>query len=168
MVALDSRPVAMVEGTGFRRLVGYIEPGYKFLPPCTLLSVYKRYLQAKCTLIEMLKSKSHIALTTDIWTRVATQVYITVTVHFITMKWELKTCLLQIMFFPENHRADNIGDKSKEILFNFELDFEKSVAVVHDQGNNMQACFRYMKDEYDWESVELLSSLLAGTCRTCT
>ena len=36
----------------------------------------------------------------------------------------------------------------KEILPNFEISFEKMVAVVHDQDGNMQACFPIMKTEY--------------------
>ena len=75
----------------------------------------EKYLQAKSALIEMLKE---IALTTDIWTSVATQVYITVTAHFIISKWKLKTCLLQ-SGFPKIHTANNIGGKLKEILLYF-------------------------------------------------
>ena len=47
---------------------------------------------------------------TDIWTRV------NIPAHFVTLKWELKTCLLQTIFFSENHAADNTRDKLKEIL----------------------------------------------------
>ena len=95
----------------------------------------------KSAIIEMLKEPSHIALTTDIWTSVATQVYITVTAHFVSSNWKLRTYLLQTITSPESHTSENIGDKIKEILSNFEVGFEKIVAVVHDQGSNMQACF---------------------------
>ena len=60
----------------------------EFLPPCILLMqcLQEKYLQAKSTLIEMLKEPSHIALMTHIWTSVATQAYITVTAHFVVSK----------------------------------------------------------------------------------
>ena len=92
-------------------------------------------MQAKIALMEMLKESSHIALTTDIWTSVATQAYITVTAHFVSSNWKLRTYLLQTMTFPESHTA-------KEILSNFEIGFEEIVAMVYDQGSNMQACFQ--------------------------
>lgn len=108
----------------------------------------------------MLQEPNHIALTTDIWTSVATQSYITVTAHFISSNWELKTCLLQTANFPENHTADNIFEKLQEILSNFHVSCNKVVSVVHDQGSNMQACARLMKSEFGWESVNCAAHLI--------
>ena len=56
-------------------------------------------------------------LSTDIWTSIATQAYITVSAHFIS---PLNTLLLQMMSFPENHNAENIKnqrDPSKFFIF---------------------------------------------------
>ena len=39
---------------------------------------------AKIKLTEMLTEPMHIALSTDIWTSIATQAYITATTHFIS------------------------------------------------------------------------------------
>ena len=97
---------------------------------------------------EMLKEPLHIALSTDIWTSIATQAYITVIAHFISPNWELNIFLLQAMYFLENHTAENISEKIKEILANFSLDSYRVVAVVHDQGSNMEAFSQLMKDEY--------------------
>ena len=92
----------------------------------------KKCLQAKGTIIEMLKKPSHIALTTDFWTTVATRsycMYITVTMHFVSSYWELRTYLLQTMNLTENHTA-----KLKKILSNFEIGFKKNVSVTSHQG----------------------------------
>ena len=56
--------------------------------------VTEKYEAAKSALTEMLKEPTHIALSTDIWTSIATQAYITVTAHFISSDWELNTFLL--------------------------------------------------------------------------
>ena len=159
MIVLDLRPAAMVECTGFKCLINYLEPGYR-VPSAVHITSCLETKYAKSTVIEMLKEPSHIALTTDIWTSVATQAYITVTAHFVSSTWELKTCLLQTMNFPENHTAQNIEDKLKEILSNFEIGLEKIVAVVHDQGSNMQTCFRNLKNEYGWESIKCAAHCL--------
>ena len=44
-------------------------------------------------------------ISTDIWTGIAIQDYITVNAHF-SPNWELNTFLLQTMCFPKNHTAE--------------------------------------------------------------
>ena len=75
--------------------------------------VTEKYKAAKIKLTEMLTEPMHIALSTDIWTSIATQAYITVTAHFISPNWELNTFLLQTASFPENHTAENIAEKNQ-------------------------------------------------------
>ena len=110
--------------------------------------------------IRMLEEPMHIALTTDIWTSVLTQSYITVTAHFILLNWELKTCLLQTTNFPENHTADNICEKLQEILSNFNVSCSKVVSIVHNQGSNMQCCGQRMKSEFGWESTNCAAHMI--------
>ena len=90
MIVLDLRPTAMVEGTGFIWLINYIEPRVPSAMHVTG-QFEKKYLQAKSAIIEMLKEPSHIAQTTDIWTSVGTQAYVTVTARFVLSNWELRT-----------------------------------------------------------------------------
>ena len=120
MLVLDLRPATTVKGVGFRRLINYLEPNYR-VPSAMHMAkcVTEKYEAAKSALTEMLKEPTHIALSTDIWTSIATQAYITVTAHFISPDWELNTFLLQTMSFPENHDAEDIAEKIKEILANF-------------------------------------------------
>ena len=129
MLVLDLRPAATVEGVGFRRLINYLEPNYQ-VPSAMHMAkcVTEKYEAAKSALTEMLKEPTHIALSTDIWTSIATQVYITVTAHFISPDWKLNTFLLQTLSFPGNHNAGKIAEKIKEILANFSLDCHKVVA----------------------------------------
>ena len=91
MVTLDLQPAAMVEGIGFKRLINYLEPNYGVPSAVHITScLQEHYAKAKTMVICMLEELMHIALTTDIWTSVATQSYITVTAHFISSSWELK------------------------------------------------------------------------------
>ena len=82
MLVLDLRPDATVEGVGFRQLINYLEPNYS-IPSAMHMAkcVTEKYEAAKSALTEMLKEPTHIALSTDIWTSIATQAYITVTEH---------------------------------------------------------------------------------------
>ena len=161
MVTLDLRPAAMVEKIGFKWLINYLEPNYR-VPSAVHITncLQEHYAKAKTTVIGMLEEPMNITLTTDIWTSVATQSYITVTAHFISSSWELKTCLLQTTNFPENHTADNICEKLQEILSNFNVSCSKVVSIVHDQGSNMQCCGRRMKSEFGWESMNCAAHMI--------
>jgi len=87
-LVLDLRPAATVEGVGLKRLINYLEPDYK-VPSATHMvkCLTDKYETAKSRLTEVFKDSQHIALSTDIWTSIATQAYITVTVHFISPDW---------------------------------------------------------------------------------
>ena len=80
--------------------------------------------------MEHLQSASYIALTSDIWTSLATQSYISATAHFVTSEWELSSCVLQMMHFPESHTGVCSSEKLKEICLNFSVSYDKVVAVV--------------------------------------
>ena len=58
------------------------------------------------------KFKKHLAaeafsmvLTTDIWTRMATEAYMTVTCHFIDPNLKLQNFVLETIGFPERHTS---------------------------------------------------------------
>lgn len=99
MVTLDLRPVAMMEGTGFKQLINYLELNYQGSSTVHITNrLQEHYMKAKTIIHVMLEEPMHSAITTDIWTSMATQLYITVTAHF-SSNWELKTCLLQKPIF---------------------------------------------------------------------
>ena len=110
--------------------------------------------------MEHLQAASYIALTSDVWTSLATQSYISATAHFITSEWELSSCVLQTLHFPESHTGVHISEKLKEICSNFNVPYDKVVAVVHDQGSNMQASLRILHDDSGWASVNCAAHTL--------
>ena len=56
-----------------------------------------------------------MALTTDIWTSMATEAYMTVTAHCIDPNWKLQNFVLETLSFPERHTGVNIAQKLKEV-----------------------------------------------------
>ena len=90
-VAQDLRPLRVVEGEGFKRLMGYIEPDYKVPSRIHVTSIcHKKYDKIKEELFASLSMVPNVALTSDIWTSRATQ-DATVTVHFITADWKMES-----------------------------------------------------------------------------
>ena len=57
MVAMDARPTATVEGAGFKRLLNYLEPGYKVPSAVHIaLCLHERYSQVKDVVLEHLQA----------------------------------------------------------------------------------------------------------------
>lgn len=76
-VAMDLRPIAVVDGYGFKALMKTVEPGYTVASmPHVMITCRREYNLLKEQLIQVVQSR-HVALTTDIWTSRATQAYIT-------------------------------------------------------------------------------------------
>ena len=155
MVACDIRPAAIVEGDGFKALMKFVEPGYK-VPSATHIAqiVHQKHELGKRILKEKLKLEANgLAFTTDIWTSCSNDSYISLTAHFITHSWQMVSCILATSPFPRQHTAVNIIEKLKEIMQSYELDFSKVIALVHDQGSNMQLTGEMLEVESGCESL---------------
>ena len=136
-VALDLRPLRVVEGTGFKQLMNYIEPAY-VVPSHTHITsiICKKYHTIKEELLSSLESTLSVSLTTDIWTSRTVQAYITVTIHFITKDWVLDSKVLVTREMMERHTGVHIAETLREIAKDWNID-NKVVAVVHDNASNM-------------------------------
>ena len=71
-----------------------------------------------------------VALTTDIWTSVATEAYLGVTCHFLGDDWEIKSLSITTMPLEERHTAANIADWLEEATSKCNIPFEKVKAFV--------------------------------------
>ncbi len=154
MLALDLRPLRTVECDGFRDLLAYLEPGYR-VPSRTHVTTVLRHKHelGKEQLRKKLETEAtSIALTTDIWTSVATEAYITVSAHYISSTWKCCSCVLETKHFPERHTGQGIADKIDEIATAFAVD-EKVSAIVHDQAANMELSLQILNSSKGWESL---------------
>ena len=93
-----------------------------------------------------------ITLTTDIWTSIATESYITVTAHYIDDNWELQAFVLETMPFPDRHTGINIADKLKGLVERWEI-MDNAGMVSHDQASNMKAAMEILHEECNWKSL---------------
>ena len=130
MIALDLRPVRVVEGHGFKDLMHYLEPGYTIPSRKHFTKLLRhKHLLGKEKLCSKFEEADSIALTTDIWTSAATQAYIT---HYLDLEWKLHAFVLQTAAFPERHTGVEIATKLKQICDDFGIG-EKVPAIVHDR-----------------------------------
>ncbi|KAF3833166.1 hypothetical protein F7725_026831, partial [Dissostichus mawsoni] len=137
-VALDMRPVNIVEGEGFKQMMKFIEPGYTVPKRDTVMHAIKnKYNTTKQVLLEKLKACTAVSFTTDTWTSNQMDGYMTVTEHFISQEWQLHSFVLETKVLEVSHTAANIAERLGEVMEEFGIPPEKRVAVVHDNAANM-------------------------------
>lgn len=89
-VAMDMRPVNVVEGEGFRKLMKIMEPDYTVPNRSSISNTLSlKYSDLRGQIYALVEKATALSFTTDIWTSVSMEAYMTVTCHFITQEWEL-------------------------------------------------------------------------------
>ena len=154
MVAIDLRPLRLVEGEGFNKLMEYLEPGYKVPSAMHMASLlHRKYKAGYERLKEILKvDPSAISLTTDLWTSIANDSFITVSAHFISPDWDMCSVVLCTSAFPERHTGAEISQKLIDIAEESEIS-QKVACIVHDQGSNMVLTMKLLSDEKGWNTL---------------
>ena len=161
MIVQDLRPIRTVECNGFRNLMKYLEPGY-VLPSRKQFTADVNLKHATCKqrLKERLSEEAvFISLTTDIWTSIATEGYITVTAHYIDNSWVLQAFVLETLPFSERHTGINLAQKLKEVVEEWEI-VDTVRMVSHDQGSNMKAAMEILHDELNWQHLHCTAHCL--------
>ena len=111
MIARDMQPATIVEETGFQSLVRLLDsryqlPSRRHIRRSLLPDMYTtRAGEIKRELLQI----SHVALTSDLWTSRTKESYLTITCHFVTSTWELKSLVLETFGFEKDHTAENIA-----------------------------------------------------------
>ncbi|XP_035981203.1 zinc finger BED domain-containing protein 1-like [Fundulus heteroclitus] len=155
MLVTDMRPLSMVEDEGFTKMIHTLNPGYT-LPSRTHFTKlmerkYEETFKKVKTAINTNNSK--LALTTDIWTSVATEAYLGVTCHYITDDWDMQSISLTTMPLQDRHTASNIAEWLEQVVDRFEIPPSKIIAIVHDNGANIVAAANILEEKHGWSSV---------------
>ena len=155
-VIKDIQPIAVVEGEGFKDMMKLMEPGYTI--PCRkhfIKLLQNKYMAGMTTLKKILRDNvESMAITMDIWTSLTNESYMSITVHYISKEWEMLSCILETVSFPDHHTGVNIAKMMKDVVQGtFEIDNSKVIAIVHDQGANIVHGGQILEDENGWKSV---------------
>ncbi len=105
------RPYSVVQNEGFEHMLKVLEPRYD-IPSCTHFSekiVPDLYEQDKKKVVDELSRASSVALTTDGWTSRGTESCVTITAHFITADWEMRSPVLQTRPLYESHTGTHLA-----------------------------------------------------------
>lgn len=63
------------------------------------------------------------------------------------------SCVLATSPFPGHHTGVTIADKLKEIVSSYDLETSRLIALVHDQGSNMELAGELLEKEINCESL---------------
>jgi len=101
-ITKDMLPMAIVEKPGFKKMLEASDPRYqlptrKYISQETISSLYN---STQASVTSMLQGASHFCSTTNLWSSVNMQPYLSYTVHFIGEDWRLKSKCLQTLFMP--------------------------------------------------------------------
>ena len=144
-VVLDLRPIAVVDGCGFNKLLTCLEPGYTVPSRMFVMnSLKQRYNIMKQKLQESLSIRK-LAVTTDIWTSRATEAYMTITAHYISNEWIIESNLLCTSEMAERHTGTNIASRIQEVLEVWNIQASHVSAVVTDNVSNMTAALNSLE-----------------------
>lgn len=83
-----------------------------------------------------------LSLTSDGWSSLAKDSYVSLTAHYIDNDWNLVTRCLKTQYHPEAHTAENLADFYKDALSEFGLKTGYVVTLTTDSATNMVASAR--------------------------
>lgn len=138
MICKDCQPFAMVERTGFRKLLKTMAPQFQ-IPDRTTI---KRFIENKYTCVaqqlkEKIKDKT-VTLTTDVWTDLQMRSYLGVTAHFLhESKTKMVTVSLSARVMDERHSAEYLKEILLAVCKEWNIKEENILAIVTDNASNI-------------------------------
>ncbi|GFY52856.1 zinc finger BED domain-containing protein 4 [Trichonephila inaurata madagascariensis] len=134
------QPYNLVDRKEFINMVKVLNPRYS-LPGrkhFTATAVPKLYNEVRDKIRQELSLiKKDTISVTDYWTSIANTPYITITVHFITSEWALKSACLACAHFDDDHNGKNIAEVLRSILNDWGIDVQNIMSITTDNGRNI-------------------------------
>ncbi|KAL4089036.1 hypothetical protein QTP88_024114 [Uroleucon formosanum] len=137
MIAMNQMPLSFCSSSGFKQFMSIVEPNYII---CKEGAIKQRLKGLKSSVEYMIKKElkdaSNVSCTTDCWSSIAQETYITVTAHFIDDQWCPKSYTLTTHKLDDRHTASNLSNQL-EITFNKWDIGQKIMSVVTDNAKNV-------------------------------
>lgn len=93
--------------------------------------------------------------------------YLTITVHYVSDEWILKSRILGSTQLQDRHTGENLSQWILTMLNKFGADPSKIVAVVHDNASNMVSAMQMLSQLHGWESVRCSAHTLQLAVHSC-
>ncbi|KAF0714432.1 Uncharacterized protein FWK35_00032648, partial [Aphis craccivora] len=150
MIAEDLQPLSIVENEGFRNMVKLLDSRYQ-IPSRRALGrtiIPSIYSNVRNKVQALLNDTSFISLTTDIWTSINTDSFITITAHFFPKgQSQLKIVVLCTKKLDQSHTAVHLTEIMTNELNRWGI-LNKVTAIVSDNGANIKSAIRLMNIQH--------------------
>jgi len=163
MIYLDMRPMSIVDDRGFRALLNGLDQRYELPSQTDLIKQLGEVFTSKREILaKQLNEVSWVSLSTDMWTHQSGKTFLTVTAHFITANWELKSCVLDTSAIPESFTEEDIAEAMREILIAWNIQ-NKIFTIVTDNSETMTEAVKLLKQEHLSCFAHTLHSLVTNS-----
>jgi len=137
MIAINQMPLSFCSSSGFQQFMAIVEPNYLI---CKEGAIKRRLKAYKSSVEEQIKKElrnaKSVSCTSDCWSSISLQSYITVTAHFIDDQWCPKSYTLTTHQLEDRHTALNLTNQLETTFSKWEIE-EKVMAVVTDNAKNV-------------------------------
>lgn len=143
MVAKLMLPFSIVEEPEFIEFVHslderYHPPSRKYL---SNTAIPQKFNEIKEKVRKDVKEAKYVSVTSDAWSSATMESYLSLTCHFITPTWKLRSYCLRTIYMDTEHTGENIATMIREILKEYDLYMDNVVSITTDSGTNMiKAC----------------------------
>lgn len=142
LFSVDFQPFSIVEDEGFKEFVSALNPSYQIPSRHVISKTYvpAQYEQCKNSCKEVVQNVKAVCITTDTWTSVNTQSFLSVTAHFINSNFEFNSMLLECSEMLQSHTAPHLAEEIQRITTDWDVT-DKVVLAVSDNANNITSVF---------------------------
>lgn len=140
-IVMHCQPYQFVEFEGFRAVFRYLNENVQTISRNTCKSdVHKLYNREKERLKYMLQScPGRISLTSDLWSSMISDGYLSLTAHFLDKDWILQKRVLNYSIMPPPHTAVNLTDKIYSLLCEWGIEHKVFAVTLDNASANI--CF---------------------------
>lgn len=134
---MNQLPLSFCSSSGFRQFMAVVEPNYKIIKEEALkkrLHILKSTVEEKIR--NNLKDVQSVVCTSDCWSSLAQNSYITITAHALDNDWSPLSFTLTTQEMEERHTALNIAERLENVFADWDIK-DKLTTVITDNAKNV-------------------------------
>jgi len=153
LISMNQLPISFYSSIGFKNCMAVVEPNYKVCKQEAMKARINRLKKLVETKIrENLHQTKSIVCTTDGWSLLSQDSYITVTAHTIDLHWNVRSYTLSTHEMEERHTAENLAIRLGNTFNVWEVN-SKVIAVVTDNARNIVYAISLISSDTNISSV---------------
>lgn len=141
LIAMNQLPLSFCLSPGFCQFMAVVEPNYKI---CSDQALKKRLHALKSNVVDKIKNElqnvKSVVCTTDGWSSMAQNSYISLTAHIIDNQWSF-TLATQEM--AERQTAVNLAEKLTCVFDDWEINGKVTTVITDNAKNIVNAVYNY-------------------------